>query len=180
MFRVQCRLRRFTLALALTAAAAGAARAQAGPASQPAHRFWLLAPGAGVYTWSDQDGAGALGSLHVTRVSEGRLGLDLAVHYFGPVGFYDLNGVMLDVGGAYAWPVGRVVMLTGVGVTGAVGGDSDGGGGALGGVYGSLALVARMYGPFALRLGGALRASGAGGQSVTLIPSGSFGIGVAF
>lgn len=93
-------------------------------------------------------------SLQVTRLAPGRLGFEGAITYVTPTGFYDFSGLALDLGFAYAVPVGtRPLLLLESGLTLLAGGDSDGGGGAAAALAPGTGLVVPVAGRLGIRLG---------------------------
>jgi hypothetical protein len=170
------RMRPIVIAWALcTFCVAPTAQAQRAPAP-PAG--WAFGAGGMAMHWSDNGAPfDVLGgpALQVSRLTPGGLGIDIRGAYLLPSGFYNLTGVSGIAGLSYGIPAGRALVLVKGGITGLLGGDSDGSVYGGGGGYGGLGVVF----PVAGRLGVHLEALARGlktGDGGIFAPSAAAGL----
>lgn len=119
-------------------------------------RSWMLSAGALTYRVSDANGWGIGPASGAQRRVNKSVRFDMnAGVLLSSSGFYDFNGIALDVGPALVLPGGPLDLGIGVGIASVVGGDSDGtGGGWIGGYVSGQAAAW-----FAPRVGLTLRAA---------------------
>lgn len=143
-------------------------------------RGWTVGVGGFAVAWTERaaafDVAGG-GAVHVALVRPGGIGVEVRGGYFFPTGFYDLNGLSGIFGLTYSLPVGASLVQLKAGVTGLVGGDSDGSIIGGGGPYGGAGAIVRLTGRLALQ-GDLLARVYETGSGVVFGPSLAVGVAV--
>ena len=99
------------------------------------------------------------------------IGIDFRVAYFVPTGLYDFTGLTSMVGVSVGVPSGEHLALIKGGVTGFIGGDSDGGGAAAIGPYVGAGIVVRLSGQAGLQVDGLVRMYSGPDFATTVAPS---------
>jgi len=137
------------------------------PASTHA-RYWVFGGAVGLYTMPGESASPIL-SMTFTRVSERRVGLDLAAHYVS--GFTSgSDGLMGEAGIVYSLPVSPNVFAFGAGASVSGGSDVEGIGG-----YGGVSFIVPLPANLVARGNATARWVGS-----VFLPSASLGIGMAF
>ena len=120
---------------------------------------WAFGVGGLLIHFSDAGDISNLGgpAVQISRVTPRGLGFDARLGYIMPTGFYSFTGLTGLAGLSYGVPAGSHLLLLKGGVTGFLGGDSDGTGVAAGGPYFGAGMVLRLSARAGLQLDGLLR-----------------------
>jgi hypothetical protein len=90
-------------------------------------------------------------SLHLYRLNPGGIGFDFGFTYILPSGFYGFTGLSAEVALSYGFSItnGTIFLLKG-GVSGLVGGDSDGSAGGNAAIFPGIGMAQQIVGPLAI------------------------------